>query len=160
MRYVIAVGANLGDAPATVDSALSSLADRLDGELLARSSLFTSSPVGGPDQPDFVNAIAIVDTGLSPRAVLEILQTLEAEAGRERDVRWGPRTLDLDVVLAGDVVSDDPDLTIPHPRAHERAFVLVPWLEIDPTAEIPGHGTVRDIVATGFEDQALHVMDA
>jgi 2-amino-4-hydroxy-6-hydroxymethyldihydropteridine diphosphokinase len=160
MRYVIAVGANVGDASARVEQTLDVLAQRLDGELLGRSSLYRTAPVGGVEQSDFINAVAIVETSLDPRAVLDRLQALELEAGRERIVRWGPRTLDLDVIAAGDLVSDDPELTLPHPRAHERAFVLIPWLEIDPSASIPGVGSVRDLATAGFEDQRINKMES
>ena len=159
MEYVIAVGANLGDASTVVDHALASLAAHLDGDLVSRSSLYSTSPVGVVDQPDFVNAVAIIDTALQPREVLARLQDLENRAGRVRDVNWGPRTLDLDVILAEGLVSDDPDLTLPHPRAHERAFVLVPWLEIDPQAQVPGKGMVRDLVAAGFPGQEITVLE-
>lgn len=155
MRYVIAVGANLGDAERVVDHALGDLAGRLGGALVARSSLYRTAPVGGPEQPDFVNAVAIVEADLDPLETLRVLQAMENEAGRVRDVRWGPRTLDLDVIAVGDLVSEDPVLTVPHPRAHERAFVLVPWLEIDPQAVIAGKGRVRDLVEAGFDDQSI-----
>lgn len=158
MRYVIAVGANLGEAMVVVSNALDSLADRLDGDLVARSSLYRTAPVGGPEQPDFINAVTIIDSDLQPSEILTRLQAVENESGRVRDIRWGPRTLDLDVIVAGEVVSDDPNLTIPHARAHERAFVLLPWLEIDPLAEIPGIGAVRAIVESGFKDQDVAVV--
>ena len=158
MRYVIAVGANLGEAALVVDHALDTLAEHLNGDLVARSSLYRTAPVGGPEQPDFINAVAIVDSDLEPPEILTRLQAMESESGRVRDVRWGPRTLDLDVIVAGDVVSDDPKLTIPHPRAHERAFVLTPWLEIDPLAKIPGIGEIRTVVDAGFTDQDISVV--
>lgn len=158
MRYVIAVGANLGDAERVVDHALGDLAGRLGGSLVARSSLYRTAPVGGPAQPDFVNAVAIVETDLAPLETLRVLQAMEIEAGRVRDVRWGPRTLDLDVIAAADLVSEDPVLTVPHPRAHERAFVLVPWFEIDPQAVIPGKGRVRDLLQAGFDGQGIEVV--
>ena len=160
MEYVIAVGANLGNAEQVVNEALANVAEELNGSLVACSSLFRTAPVGGPDQPDFVNAVAIVDTELEPGDVLTRLQAMENDAGRVRDVRWGPRTLDLDVIVAGQVVSDDPVLTIPHPRAHERAFVLVPWLEIDPSAQIPGVGYVRDLVDAGFDQQDITLVES
>lgn len=159
MRYVIAVGANLGDAEHVVAHALSELGERLEGDLEARSSLFRTAPVGGPEQPEFINAVAIVHSFLQPRDVLGRLQVMEEEAGRIRDVRWGPRTLDLDLIVADDAVIDDADLTIPHPRAHERAFVLVPWLEIDPHAEIPARGSVRALVELGFEGQEISMVE-
>ena len=155
MRYVIAVGANLGNAEWAVDHALGGLAGRLGGSLVARSSLYRTAPVGGPEQPDFVNAVAIVEADLAPLETLRVLQAMENEAGRVREVRWGPRTLDLDVISAGDLVSEDPVLTVPHPRAHERAFVLVPWLEIDPQAVLAGKGRVCDLVDAGFDDQGI-----
>lgn len=158
MQYVIAVGANLGEAELVVGDALDTLADRLAGDLVARSSLYRTSPVGGPEQPDFINAVAIVDSDLEPPEILTRLQALEKESGRVREVRWGPRTLDLDVIVAGDVVSDDPNLTIPHPRAHERAFVLMPWVEIDPLARIPGVGSVQQLLDAGFTDQDITVV--
>lgn len=159
MRYVIAVGANLGDAEHVVARALSELGERLEGDLEERSSLFRTAPVGGPEQPEFINAVAIVHSFLQPRDVLGRLQVMEEEAGRIRDVRWGPRTLDLDLIVADDAVIDDADLTIPHPRAHERAFVLVPWLEIDPHAEIPARGSVRALVELGFEGQEISMVE-
>ena len=160
MQYVIAVGANLGEAALVVGHALDTLAERLNGDLVARSSLYRTAPVGGPEQPDFINAVAIVDSNLEPPEILAHLQAMESESGRVRDVRWGPRTLDLDVIVAGDVVSDDPKLTIPHPRAHERAFVLMPWLEIDPLAKLPGIGEIRTIVDAGFIDQDIAVVES
>lgn len=159
MRYVIAVGANLGQAEHVVARALSELAERLEGELEGASSLYRTAPVGGPEQPEFINAVAIVHSPLQPRDVLGRLQAMEEEAGRIRDVRWGPRTLDLDLIAADQVVSGDPDLVIPHPRAHERAFVLVPWLEIDPHADIPARGSVRALVERGFEGQEITVVE-
>lgn len=158
MRYVIAVGANLGDAQRMVDRALGDLAGRLEGSLVARSSLYRTAPVGGPEQPDYVNAVAVIETDLDPFETLRVLQVMEKEAGRVRDVRWGPRTLDLDVIAAGDLVNEDPELTVPHPRAHEREFVLVPWLEIDPQAVIPGKGRVRDLLQTGFDGQGIEAV--
>lgn len=160
MKYVIAVGANLGEALSVVSQALDGMAERLDGHLVARSSLYRSAPVGGPEQPDFINAVAIIDTELGASEVLSRLQAMENESGRVRDIRWGPRTLDLDVIVAGDVVSDDPRLIIPHPRAHERAFVLLPWLEIDPLAEIPGIGAVQQLVDSGFDNQDIAVVQS
>jgi 2-amino-4-hydroxy-6-hydroxymethyldihydropteridine diphosphokinase len=160
VKYVIAVGANLGEAAMVVGEALCTLADRLDGDLVARSSLYRTAPVGGPEQPDFINAVAIVDSELEPSEILSRLQAMENESGRVRDIRWGPRTLDLDVIVAGDVVSDDPNLTIPHPRAHERSFVLLPWLEIEPLAQIPGIGAVEQLVNAGFDNQDIAVVES
>jgi 2-amino-4-hydroxy-6-hydroxymethyldihydropteridine diphosphokinase len=103
--------------------------------------------VGGPDQPDYYNAVLLARTTLPPAGVLAAAHAAEAARQRTREVRWGPRTLDVDIISYGTVVSDDPELTLPHPRAHERAFVLVPWHDADPAAELPGHGPVAGLIA-------------
>jgi 2-amino-4-hydroxy-6-hydroxymethyldihydropteridine diphosphokinase len=145
-RAVIALGANLGDRAATLRAAAAALAEHT--ELVGVSALFETDPVGGPpDQPAYLNAVAVVDTELQPAALLDLAHQLEAAAGRVRDVRWGPRTLDVDLIAVGDLVCDDPALTLPHPRAHERAFVLAPWLDVDPDAELPGFGPVAALLA-------------
>jgi dihydroneopterin aldolase/2-amino-4-hydroxy-6-hydroxymethyldihydropteridine diphosphokinase len=159
---VIAVGANLprdGESPEeTVEAAVAALEATPGVVHVTVSALFDTDPVGGPaDQPVYVNAVVVARTTLAPRALLEALHGVEARFGRTRDVRWGPRTLDLDLVQYGDpaagtdVVSDDPSLTLPHPRAHERGFVLVPWVDVDPDAVLRhGDGTlaVRDLAAS------------
>lgn len=139
---VLALGANLGDAAATLDSAVRSLR-AVDGvTVTAVSAPFVTTPVGGPPQPDYVNAVVLVATTLGPRRLLAAVHAVEAAHGRERSVRWGARTLDVDLVAwgapgaAGEVVSVDPVLTLPHPRAHERAFVLVPWADVEPAARL------------------------
>ena len=125
----VALGSNLGDSEQTIEEALVRL-DRVDGMRLGvRSNLYKTAPVG-PPQPDYINACAIFHTVLSPEQVLEVLLTIEASFGRIRHERWGPRTLDLDLLLYGDQIVDSPNLTLPHPRMHERAFVLVPLTEI------------------------------
>ena len=148
-RAVLSLGANLGDRAATLRAALTALA--ADG-LVARSVLYETPPWGPVEQPPYLNAIAIVRGPRDAAGWLARAHELEQAAGRTRDVRWGARTLDVDLVaVTGDdgapVVSDDPDLTLPHPRAHERAFVLVPWLALEPAAELPGHGPVAELVA-------------
>lgn len=155
MRYVISVGANLGDAIGSVQAALANVPLRLHSADQQSSALYSTSPVGGPAQADFVNAVIVIDSPLTPEQVLRELQRLEQEARRVRDVRWGPRTLDLDIITAGDSRSDDPDLTLPHPRAHERGFVLIPWLEVEPKAELSGHGPVGDLIARLDPDQRV-----
>jgi 2-amino-4-hydroxy-6-hydroxymethyldihydropteridine diphosphokinase len=155
MRYVISVGANLGDAIGSVKAALANVPLRLHSDTQQSSALYSTSPVGGPDQADFVNAVIVVDSPLKPTQVLRELQRLEQEAQRVRDVRWGPRTLDLDIITAGNSHSDDPDLTLPHPRAHERGFVLMPWFEVEPKAELSGHGPVEDLIARLDPDQRV-----
>jgi 2-amino-4-hydroxy-6-hydroxymethyldihydropteridine pyrophosphokinase len=146
MHYVIGIGSNLGDAAASVRRAMHDVEEGLEAIDVRRSSLYRTSPVGGPEQPDFVNAVLVLESEMEPAAALEVLQGIEQRAGRVRDVRWGPRTLDLDVVAAGDLVSEDPVLTLPHPRARERAFVLIPWHEIEPEASLPGVGPIAAVI--------------
>jgi dihydroneopterin aldolase/2-amino-4-hydroxy-6-hydroxymethyldihydropteridine diphosphokinase len=140
---VLSLGSNLGDRLGHLQAAVDVL--RAFG-LRALSPVYETVPVGGPEQEPYLNAVVLVE-GAAARRLLELGQALEASRRRERTVRWGPRTLDVDVIAAGSTVLDDPDLLVPHPRAHERAFVLVPWLAIDPTAALPGHGAVADLVA-------------
>ena len=149
-RAVLSLGANVGDRARALRTALTRLKD--DGVLIARSTLYETPPWGPVEQPPFLNAVAVVRGDRDARGWLALAREMEEAAGRTRDVRWGPRTLDVDVVTVngGDgepVVSGDPELTLPHPRAHERAFVLVPWLTLDPAAVLPGRGTVADLVA-------------
>jgi dihydroneopterin aldolase/2-amino-4-hydroxy-6-hydroxymethyldihydropteridine diphosphokinase len=140
---VLALGSNLGDRLDQLQAAVDVL--RAFG-LRAVSPVYETDPVGGPEQEPYLNAVVIVD-GASPRRLLELAHALEASRRRERIVRWGPRTLDVDVIAAGPATLDDPDLVVPHPMAYERAFVLVPWLDVDPAAVLPGHGSVADLVA-------------
>jgi 2-amino-4-hydroxy-6-hydroxymethyldihydropteridine diphosphokinase len=148
-RVVLSLGANLGDRAGTLHAALDALA--ADGPLV-RSGLYETPPWGPVEQPPYLNAVAVLAGDRDARGWLARAHELEQAAGRTREVRWGARTLDVDVVtVAGDdgapVVTADPELTLPHPRAHERAFVLVPWLAVDATAELPGHGPVGALVA-------------
>ena len=148
-RAVLSLGANLGDRAGAIRTALAALKD--DG-LVARSTLYETPPWGPVEQPPYLNEIAVVRGPRAAAGWLELAHALEEAAGRTREVRFGPRTLDVDVIaVTGDdgapVLSDDPVLTLPHPRAHERAFVLVPWLTLDPGAVLPGHGKVSDLVA-------------
>ncbi len=144
---VIGLGSNLGDRAENLRDGLSAVLEQADIEAVAVSCVYRTDPVGGPPQPDYYNAVLIARTVLPARAVLDRCQAVEARFGRVRELRWGPRTLDLDIIVYGDDVSDDPELTLPHPRAHERAFVLLPWLEADPDAVLPGHGRVADVLA-------------
>jgi len=146
-RVVIAMGSNLGDRLDYLQSGLDGLFDTPRISFLASSPVFQTAPVGGPEQPDYLNAVAIGETSLPPRAVLERCLGVEDAFGRVRTELWGPRTLDLDLIVYGDEVSDSPHLTLPHPRAHERAFVLAPWLATDPDAYLPGRGRVADLLA-------------
>ena len=146
-RVVIALGSNLGDRMANLQGAVDALFGPPGLACLAVSPVYETVPVGGPSQPDFLNAVLLASTVLPPRAVLARGQAAEAALHRSRTVAWGPRTLDVDVIAYGDVVSDDPVLSLPHPRAHERAFVLVPWHDVQPDAEIPGRGRIADLLA-------------
>lgn len=143
----IALGSNLADPRAQVERGFAALAALPDTRLQARSRLYRTRPWGVLDQPDFVNAAARITTSLSPRGLLERLQAIEARAGRVRGVRYGPRTLDLDLLLYGDAVIREPDLVVPHPRLHERAFVLAPLADLDPDLEVPGRGRVAALLA-------------
>jgi 2-amino-4-hydroxy-6-hydroxymethyldihydropteridine diphosphokinase len=148
-RAVLSLGANLGDRAGTLRAALVALA--AEG-LVARSTLYETPPWGPVEQPPYLNAVAIVRGPRDAAGWLALAHELEQAAGRTRDVRWGPRTLDVDVVTVTEddgtpVLSDDAALTLPHPRAHERAFVLLPWSVLEPTAELPGHGRVADLLA-------------
>ncbi|EME24038.1 2-amino-4-hydroxy-6-hydroxymethyldihydropteridine diphosphokinase [Rhodococcus triatomae] len=132
-RVVLSIGSNLGDPLANLRSVVDALGDRV----VAVSSVYATAPWGGVEQQDFLNATLIAqDDALDCRGWLRFGQDLEQRADRVRDVRWGPRSLDVDVVDCDGTVSADPELTLPHPRAHERAFVLVPWLEIEPDAAL------------------------
>ncbi len=139
----IGLGANLDDPRDQVQRALGELARLPQSTLVARSTLWHSAPVGYANQPAFVNAVARLETGLSADALLDELQKVESAHGRARSFANAPRTLDLDLLLYGEEVRASPRLTLPHPRMHERAFVLNPLLEIAPEAVIPGHGSAR-----------------
>ena len=142
----VALGANLGNPVGTLNSAIDMLKSLADTRLTASSSLYRTAPVGLHNQPDFINAVVALDTKLTPFALLEQLFAIEARFGRMRTVKNAPRTLDLDLLLHGDVVCNDPQLTLPHPRMHLRAFVLAPLAEIAAEISIPGHGPVKDML--------------
>ena len=137
VRAAIALGSNLDDPEAHVARGFDDIAALPRTKLIARSSLYRTKPEGYADQPDFVNACALVETSLAPRALLDGLLAIERAHGRKRGIRNGPRTLDLDIVLYGDRVIDEPELTVPHPRAQEREFVLKPLREVWPDAVFP-----------------------
>jgi 2-amino-4-hydroxy-6-hydroxymethyldihydropteridine diphosphokinase len=141
-RAYVGVGANLGDRRATIDAAVA----LLEG-VVAVSDLRETDPVGVTDQPAFLNGAVAVETDLSPRELLETLLDVERRLGRQRRLRWGPRTIDLDLLLYGDETIDEPGLTVPHPRLHERRFALEPLVELDPELELPGRGRVSDLLA-------------
>jgi 2-amino-4-hydroxy-6-hydroxymethyldihydropteridine diphosphokinase len=141
-RAYVGLGANLGDREATIRAALEALPG-----VVAVSSLRETDPVGVTDQPQYLNGVAALETGLSPRELLDALLAVERELGRERRERWGPRTIDLDLLLYGEETIDEPGLTVPHPRLHERRFALEPLSELAPDALIPGRGRVGDVLA-------------
>lgn len=149
VEVCISLGANLGDAQVTVGQALACLAADPEISRLRASPLYRTAPWGRQDQPDFVNACACFFTGLAPLALLAKLQALELAHGRQRlpGGHWGPRSLDLDLLLYGQQVIDLPQLQVPHRWMHARAFVLVPLADIAPQAEIAGHGTVAQLLA-------------
>jgi 2-amino-4-hydroxy-6-hydroxymethyldihydropteridine diphosphokinase len=146
-EVVLSLGSNLGDRLANLRRGLALLCG--DGQLrcVAVSGVYQTTPVGGPPQDDYLNAVLLAVTALPGREILRRGQAAEAALARVRLQRWGPRTLDVDVIACGGEVSTDPELTLPHPRAHERAFVLVPWLEIAPDALLPGRGRAADVLA-------------
>jgi 2-amino-4-hydroxy-6-hydroxymethyldihydropteridine diphosphokinase len=148
VRAYVGLGGNVGVAEDTLRAAIRAL-DALPSTRLVRASRLYRTPAWGRvEQPDFVNAVAAIDTALAPRALLDSLLGIERAHGRERDAearRWGPRTLDLDLLLYGDASIDEPGLHVPHPHLHERAFVLVPLCEIAPEVVIRGHGTAREV---------------
>lgn len=146
IRAYVALGSNLGDPARTVDEAIEALAGLRGSILAAVSSLYRTAPVGLRNQPDFINAVVALDTLLAPVELLDALFALEEKFGRRRSVRNAPRTLDLDLLLHGDTVADTPTLTLPHPRMHERAFVLAPLLEVAPDIIIPGCGAAADLL--------------
>lgn len=149
-RVALGLGANLGDRVAALQGAVDLLAPLLADVVV--SSVYETAPVGGPAaQPDYANAVLVGDTDVEPHALLGAAHEAEQAWHRTREVRWGARTLDVDVLAYGDLELHDPDLEIPHPRAYERGFVLVPWAEADPAAVIPGRGRVPELAAYAVE---------
>lgn len=146
-QAVIAIGSNLGDRLNRLQGAVSALEDTPEVQVVSVSSVYETEPVGTPDGSGaFLNAVVLLDTTLTVHTLLDRAHAIEDAFGRERSEPGAPRTLDVDLVVVGDRIADDETLTLPHPRAHERGFVLVPWLEIDPEGEIPGKGFVADLV--------------
>ena len=152
-RAVLGLGANLGDALGALRGAVDALDADPATDVVAASSVYRSAPVGGPEQPDYLNAVVVVATDLRSWELLELAQRIEADHDRVREERWGPRTLDIDLVTFDSVVSNDPDLTLPHPRAHERLFVVLPWLEAAPDDQHPTFGLLSGLAV------ALHQQD-
>ncbi|HEU5489447.1 MAG TPA: 2-amino-4-hydroxy-6-hydroxymethyldihydropteridine diphosphokinase [Gaiellaceae bacterium] len=143
----VGLGANIGPREVTLLRAVDLLAEANEVEVLAVSQLRETDPLGMVDQPRFLNGAARIDTSLSPRALLELLLRIEQSLGRVRAERWGPRTVDLDLLVYGDLIVDEPGLRVPHPRLHERRFALEPLAELDPELVVPGLGSVSAALA-------------
>jgi 2-amino-4-hydroxy-6-hydroxymethyldihydropteridine diphosphokinase len=157
-RAALALGSNLGDRVGLLQGAVDALLAVPGIEAVAVSPVYATDPVGGPaDQPEYLNAVLVVDTDLEPLDLLRHCHDVERAAGRERSVRWAARTLDVDLLAVGATTWADDDLRLPHPRAHERAFVLVPWADVDPDFVLPGHGRLAGLAAaadrTGLRPQ-------
>mgnify|MGYP000722069225 CR=1 FL=1 len=145
MKAVVALGANIGNPKEQMDLAVAMLKEATI--VTAVSSYYTTKPVGGPEQPDYINAVCILESDLPALDLLSLLQGIEKSLGRERVERWGPRTIDLDLIQYGSLLSKAEELELPHPRAHERRFVLEPWHEIEPDAVLLTHGKISELLA-------------
>jgi 2-amino-4-hydroxy-6-hydroxymethyldihydropteridine diphosphokinase len=153
MRAYIGVGSNLGDREATIGRAVALLGSCADVDVLGMSTLRETEPWGPVEQPRFLNAAIAVETSLEPRALLGVLLDVERRLGRVREERFGPRTIDLDLLVYGDAVVDEPGLIVPHPRLHERAFALEPLRELDSELVVPGRGRVAELLAALERDE-------
>ena len=145
MKAVIALGANIGNPQEQLDIAIALLKEAT--EVIAVSSYFNTKPVGGPEQPDYLNAVCILESDLPAMDLLSLLHGIEKSLGRERIEHWGPRTIDLDLIQYGALLSSADELKLPHPRAHERRFVLEPWAQIEPDATLLTHGRISELLA-------------
>ena len=146
MRAVVALGSNIGEPSENLDLAIALLREAT--EVVAVSSYYKTKPVGYLDQPDFLNAVCLVESDLPAMDLLKMLHGIEKVMGRERLIQWGPRTIDLDLIQYGALLSSAEELKLPHPRAHERKFVLEPWLEIEPDAILLTHGKISELLKT------------
>jgi 2-amino-4-hydroxy-6-hydroxymethyldihydropteridine diphosphokinase len=149
MKAVISLGSNIGEPEANLDLAVALLREATD--VIAVSSYLQTKPVGGPEQPDYLNAVAIIESELPAKDLLALLNGIETAMGRTREIHWGPRVIDLDLIQYGGLLVHDEKLTLPHPRAHERRFVLAPWFEIEPEAILLTHGRISDLLNTDLE---------
>lgn len=145
MKAVIALGSNIGNPKENLDLAIALLREATDVEKV--SSYYITKPVGYEDQPDFVNAVCIINSELPAMELLNMFHGIEISMGRERTIKWGPRTIDLDIIQYGSLLSKAEELMLPHPRAHERKFVLEPWLEIEPDAILLTHGKIAELIS-------------
>jgi 2-amino-4-hydroxy-6-hydroxymethyldihydropteridine diphosphokinase len=157
-QVVLAIGSNLGDRMRNLQGALDAIFDTAGLVFVAASPVYETEPVGGPPQPEFLNAVVLARSWLPPRVILERCQAAESAFERVREEVWGPRTLDVDLIVYGNEVSNDPELTLPHPRAHERAFVLAPWHDIDADGVIPGQGPVA-VLLKAIGTAGVHRLD-
>jgi 2-amino-4-hydroxy-6-hydroxymethyldihydropteridine diphosphokinase len=156
---VLSLGSNVGDRAANLQGAIDTLADTPEVHVVTVSSVYETEPVDAPPgSPNFFNAILLIDTTLSVAMLLDRAHAVEAAFGREYGERNAPRTLDVDLIVVGDRLSDSDELILPHPRAHERAFVLVPWQEIDEQAQIPGRGKIADLLS-GIDARGVSRLD-
>ncbi len=144
MKAIIALGANIGDPKENLDLAVVLLKEATDFQSV--SSYYTTVPVGGPEQPDYLNAVCIIESDLPATDLLSLMHGIEESMGRERSQHWGPRTIDLDLIQYGSLLSKSDELQLPHPRAHERRFVLEPWFEIEPDAILLTHGKISQLL--------------
>jgi len=144
MKAVVALGANIGNPQEQMDLAVAMLCESTD--VIAISSYYSTKPVGGPEQPDYLNAVCVIESDLPALDLLSLLHGIEKSLGRERNEKWGPRTIDLDLIQYGSLLSSADELQLPHSRAHERRFVLEPWYEIDPDALLLTHGKVSELL--------------
>jgi 2-amino-4-hydroxy-6-hydroxymethyldihydropteridine diphosphokinase len=147
MVAYVGLGANLGAREATLGRAIEILGEADGVDVLAVSELYETEPVGIFDQPLFLNGAVAVETTRTPRELLDLLLGIEQSLGRVREERWGPRTIDLDLLVYGDEIVDEPGLRVPHPRLHERRFALEPLAELDPRLDVPGRGSVSQLLA-------------
>jgi len=145
MKAVVALGANIGNPQEQMDVAVAMLREATD--VIALSSYYTTKPVGGPEQPDYINAVCILESELPAIDLLSLLHGIEKSLGRERTEKWGPRTIDLDLIQYGTLLSSATELQLPHPRAHERRFVIEPWHEIEPDAILLTYGKISELLA-------------
>jgi 2-amino-4-hydroxy-6-hydroxymethyldihydropteridine diphosphokinase len=144
MKAVVALGANIGNPQEQLDLAVAMLCESTD--VIAISSYYPTKPVGGPEQPDYLNAVCLIESDLPALDLLSLLHGIEKSLGRERKEKWGPRTIDLDLIQYGSLLSSADELQLPHPRAHERRFVLEPWHEIEPDALLLTHGKISELL--------------
>jgi 2-amino-4-hydroxy-6-hydroxymethyldihydropteridine diphosphokinase len=152
-RTVLSLGSNLGDRLDNLQGAIDALFDAPGLDFVAISPVYETKPVGGPEQDDFLNVVIVANSRLAPESLLERVLGIEEAMDRTRAVRWGPRTLDIDIVTIGELISEAPELLLPHPRAHERAFVLAPWSDVEPDASLPGQGRVTDLLPAVADQQ-------